>query len=537
MSRRLTQLQGSWTFIIGLITIAAACHSFVVLYDREVKVSLFPIAIIITIYLGYKAGRWIGLFAGFVSGLPATLLAWNLKPVDHWMFYLHSRPREVFDHDIGAILTAFSLESLLFTAVAGFLAGYLVDKFELFLKEHQLSLDYLFPVRDKKSILGRIFIRIELWMKPWRKSRDILEQIDNVNHETTTSETQPLKLQKAMRQALIKTIFLQVIILAVILNFVVRQEFGDYQLKLSLYLFPYYGSALLIITVAFFTSSRNGIVLSTFVFFVANIILFDPNILDLDIRSMGATVAIVTSGQYIGLMIFSWWAGKLGEVYRNKQKWQKVIDIWNSYTIIKSNARPPSDLFFVLIIIFSFALWVDLPIDYVKVTYHPYFTILAIASLYAFYRDNLLVSNRLFIFLLILCVIKLRFFLSMGESSGLNLTMGINDLAIAFLITIFVFIAGKLDLTKKSVCRLIIYGFMLSLLLVDVYLRNANFTFMFKVYINIKTASMMLSWILQLLFAELLILIMHSLAKQKLHIEPIAETSETADDKESSSHI
>lgn len=511
MSRRLAHMRGNWTFVTSLVLISMFCHSTWPIYDR-LTVSLFPISLIITIYLGYKAGPWVGLFSGFISGLPATIMAWNLDRVQTWQLYIHARTRSGLDGDIWEYLDAFSLEALIIITAIGFLSGYLVEKFEAFLNKNDLSFDYLFPSSGRKSILVFIVSKIGRWVKPWRNSKEYLEQVGGSINDEAQPVDSPRGMNRAMHKAMKNAIFMKAALLSVFLNVVFVFGFEGFRF----YLFPYYTSVFLVIVVAFFTSSKAGVLLAFVVYAVANFLWFEPDILNFYELNTRGKPSILSPSQFVGLSILAWWGGKFGEMYRDDEKRDKVSVVWKSYCCHDRLKEPPSDLIVVLLILLGLSLWLSFPGGYLS--YQPYFALLALGAVYASCRDAWAVSNRIIIFTLILSVVRYKYGFSLAEDYSLSIGLSYGNAVIAILLGVFVLLAGHLDLKQKSHCRIIVYGFLISLLLMDIYLKNANFTLMFKLAFYIKHHSVLLAWVLQLLFAELIVFLVNAIAQKQAHI-------------------
>lgn len=137
MGRTLTPSERDWGLWLLLLVAAAACHLAWQLTDR-VGFDLRPVAFLITLYAGYKFGRWPGAALGLLSTL--ALLAWA---------FLGDEPPSVEQTLLGPLdrypgsglaLNAFSIQDALIAGAAGLLGGWIFDRAERFLERPFSSL-------------------------------------------------------------------------------------------------------------------------------------------------------------------------------------------------------------------------------------------------------------------------------------------------------------------------------------------------------------------------------------------------------------
>ena len=125
MARRLNTLKGNISFVLLFLIVGVLSHISLLLTDTVV-LSLYPIPLMITVYLGYKLGRWTGLVAGISISSIATLFA-------NWIELLFDR---LSLSSYGLEFFGSSIEYIILAGALGWLSGFLFDCLDKVLATH-----------------------------------------------------------------------------------------------------------------------------------------------------------------------------------------------------------------------------------------------------------------------------------------------------------------------------------------------------------------------------------------------------------------
>ena len=150
MARRLNTLKGNISFFLLFLIVGVFSHINIVLTDT-VELSLYPIPLMITVYLGYKLGRWTGLVAGIsISSIATLFVLFKERMQIDWIELL-------FD---GASLSSYGLEFfgspiefIILAGALGWLSGFLFDCLDNVLAKEGLCIDKLIPQRRRSILL------------------------------------------------------------------------------------------------------------------------------------------------------------------------------------------------------------------------------------------------------------------------------------------------------------------------------------------------------------------------------------------------
>lgn len=159
MQRRYSGLKGNIAYFLIFLVLAVVCH-FVPPEVYRLRLSLYPIPLIIVIYLGYKMGKWVGLAAGLLAPLPWLAISANTGAPPEVLIFGGQLEFDA-DGSSGRIVGS-SIQHILFGASFGFASGALFELLEKRLAEANLSLDELLPVRNR-SVLMAIYQYLQRW--------------------------------------------------------------------------------------------------------------------------------------------------------------------------------------------------------------------------------------------------------------------------------------------------------------------------------------------------------------------------------------
>jgi len=519
MQRRYSGLKGNIAYFLVFLVLAVICH-FVPPEVHRLGLSLYPIPLIVVIYLGYKMGKWVGLAAGLLAPLSWLAISANTgTPPDVLIF---GGQLELADGSIGRIVGS-SIQHILFGAAFGFASGALFDLLEKRLAEANLSLDELLPVRNR-SVLMAIYQYLQRWFV-------LLSEGPLKGGEGSFTDV-------LLRQVGKLAIVFVIVILAVLnLNF--SDGWGLGPLSIGVSFPPSYLAGALILAYAFATGSRAG-VLATFALWIATIILIalplmgglpsgaiafiakiSPT-LSLTAEAADMATKAVTKGmegrrlalvitspaQAIGLAILAWWAGKAGEIYRDTDRLSKLTAVWPLSEVVTTPKPAPS--FAMALIVTFLTLWTSASLEPFRIIYDPILVVFLATAIWANRCDHTLVSNRIFWTLLFLSTIWLS-----GYYDSLNFGSYRFNAYRVFLLALTPLVVARLDLSRRGNCRLVAYGFLIAITIPDLYLRGYfPHTYILSAQYDgdQRFTIFVLSWPLTILFTEFAARLLHRIA-------------------------
>lgn len=505
MPRRLKSKDGILAPFI-LWVILAACSHFAnhTLANINIRLYLLPLGIMVPIYLGYKGGRWWGLAAGVLSTLPATLISHflissnnsNISPIA--LLYETSQPSYYL-----LFIRGFTLQFMLLAAFVGYLSGWLFDRLDQFLNRHQTSLEELFPDCLKGLYLGKIYYFLSRW--------------GTFGSAHPPDETSPSKAAapadgKGLVSSLFKMLFIVVLIL---LNYPIPLFFG------SLYFFfpPELLSAVLILLIAYLSGIGRALLVALLVWAGSIALLglppetFHP-ILDaffgdwgkIAKKSLesyknftenfgGPETSAISPTRMIGLFILIWWVGKIAETLRDAEKRQTLTRIWKGWQRPEFSTAFPSK--WLLLILPLLAWKFDLSINTVIIRYHPMALLFVVIVIHSYKHRPNIVSNRLLtLFFLLMLLPGLKF-------EHLSFSFEPSDVFVLGLLAILPLIAANMDLRSLPLCRLLAFGYLVTLTVHQIYLRGIAYRFVHVFSLGFEGYhSYLLSWLIDILLFE-----------------------------------
>ncbi len=506
-TRRFAEFHNHLLFIGLFLLLGIACHTqgaftFFEFFDYEpIPLRLYSVALMIAIYLGYKGGKWLGFWAGLISNIPATLSLVILG-------YTQNEPSEFYSiyewRWVG-----YGFRELIFISVLGFVSGYLFDKLDDILSKQGLSLDDLLPLpqHERKWYLELPLQVLRRWMQPWHTAPSPATDADETTADTgstTADVAEPVTEMPSMRriaalgaeQAVRRAekiaqrtkqvarpikriiIFVLAVIAVLILNLKIEGT--------PLQLFPESAFTVLILALAFVTSSRMGVLLAFSTWGLG--LILTPDMLDMleDIFSESFdemiefpfVLIIPKPVSVIGLSILAWWAGKLGAVYRDEEKRTRVAAVWHTYATVSARKPAPPDVIFVVLLLLGFALSLTI-VERFHLSYRPHLALCVAVCLLAHRYDPQAVSNWILISTGIFSLVSIRMTLPLLDFTG-GQVLSIPHLKAhytiygAIALAGFTRLAGSLDLRQKMHCRFLVYGFIITLVLSFIYTNNRD---------------------------------------------------------------
>jgi hypothetical protein len=468
MARSLSHLKGQT--IALLLVIACACH-FTLQVTEQYNVPLSGLSLILTVYLGYKGGRWLGFAAGVATTAPWTIRAiFVLRGADRWARLLWGDLRYPLLPGVPLRVEGVSLQFLIQAALLGWFAGWGFNWMESKLSEHQLSLGYLFPGIKQpppgKPLLQVFYGSLERWM---------LSIVGEGDSDTRELAGETPRRRKPLLLTAPKLLVLPLLIFLVVCNALIWVSFRFPDLQIAFP--PGYLGAVLVLAFSFIAGSTRGIWMGLAVWYISLVQSFAPSFLsslfssDLEGVHIRSQVSIESVPQAVGLAILAWWAGKAGEVFRDQEKRRRLGALWTSC----KNALParPRPSFLIFPVFAILTLGIGFSVGSFYLTYHPYVVLFLAGSLFGYYRDPVAVSNRvLVLFLLIATVVQYY-----SPFPGLTLLMTPDDFYALVLVSVTPLVVGRLELSRSSNCRAAALGFLIALAVRDLFLSNGHFEF------------------------------------------------------------
>ena len=463
MPRRLSNLRGNWSFFAVLVFLATICHISLRI-DKRYWFYFLPISLIIPVYLGYKGGKWIGFAAGVLSTLPWTTRAAFVIEENRSTQILWGHNSLSLAQDQPYAFSGYSFQFLLLVALAGLMGGLAFDILERKLAQQQVSLAYLIPDRPNSSLLKTMYGRFERWLLPASGHR--------ASQTVESGETMP-RAYKFRRYAFV---LLPLVLAFVLLN----AEFEFFLLPGLQFVFPpALLSPILVLVFALAMGSRAGILMSLIVWYFSLsgllALLFNTSSYSENLRP---GLSIESPAQAVGLAVLSWWLGKAGEIFRDPEKRERLSQLWRDFKTNVGKNPCPSLLIFPLLSLLGTSITISL--GNFALTYHPYVALFLAASLYGYYRDPIGVSNRILVFFAIVAWFPAYSCTWSNWSNGITLRMEPNDVYAIVLLALTPLVVARMDFSQLGHCKLAASGFLIALLVRDLYLGDAHFGFSFK---------------------------------------------------------
>lgn len=518
MSRRYSKLSDHWLFLSLIIVISLLCHLEWRVVPR-LSFNFFPLAVLLIIYLGYKGGRWLGLVAGLVSGVPVFLYSFIYGPYSFKDSLLWSaNPFEFMENYI--FVTGFSLEAVLLTAFLGYLTGVFFDRLEAQLASRDAGLETFIPIAALDSYVGRFGLLVEkLWADSWAKRREESksEQSKGIQpeSESTASSTSAHRIGLIAKKG---TMFGNAVVVASILA--LSTTFAGIPLFPSVFLeihfIPFMAAAVFLIYFAFQSGGRSPMVLVLFVF-VVSISLY---IASFEVeREFGRMVRVSPSlagpGALGGILIMTWWAARIGEMYRDPARWSVIKEIFTIRDTSKKEAMPNDTVVFILTLLvvgFSFSLR-----DVYYFSYKPSLALFVAICLLTQHFNGKSLSNRVLVITGICAFISLDYFDAYESAGGglfsWNIFLAEHDMLSVFAFAFFALLASTLNLDNPRTCRTACYGFFFVSILINVLSGRpwVPFTLYAKMGRNV---SLTVNLLLQIGFLEIAWRVMYASARR-----------------------
>ncbi len=451
MTRRWRSLRGRWFTYLLLVFLAFASR-FRWPLTELVDLDFHPVPYLLVIYLGYKAGPWLGALAGVLATLPWTAYAASegLTGADLLLGSATLQPLENLPY---VTVPQISLQYAALSGLLGFAAGWLCDLVERALGSQGLTLETLLPRRSRRSVLGWCLLRLQRWIRG------------------ADSEGPPQDEDGGGRRLLRKVLPGGVLLLVIVLNLTLSVPLVEPRAVLLIFPLPLL-SAVLVLVFGFLTGSRTG-VLCAVGLWVGSWLLFFAYGGDLfEATGFRPGVSVQSVAQVVGLAVLAWWAGTAGEIYRDEQRRERLRELMGRFIHGVSSGLSPSALLWVAVWLLSVG-WAYEG-GSLRLVYQPHLALFLVAALWASHRNRVAVSNWLFWLLLPFTLLWVRQPWSPFPETAAAFTIHPLrlDAVLLVLLAVVPLVVGRLDLTRRSVCRIASYGFLIAWTLHGLYLAN-----------------------------------------------------------------
>lgn len=516
MSRRYSKLSDHWLFLLLIIIISMLCHLEWWVTER-LSFNFFPLAVLLIIYLGYKGGRWLGLVAGLVSGVPVFLYSFIYGPYSFKHSLLWSaKPFEFMEEFV--LVTGFSLEAVLFSAFLGYLTGFFFDRLEAHLASSDTGLETFIPVAGFNSYVGRLGLFVErFWTGSRAKWQEDSkgEQSEGIQpeSESTSSSTPALRIGLIAKKG---TMFANAVVVASILALGITFAGPPLlpSVSFKLHFIPFMAAVVFLIYFAFQSGGRSPMVLVLLVF-VSSIFLY---IASFEVeRELGRMVRVSASlaapGALGGILIMTWWAARIGEMYRDPARWSVIKEIFSKRDKRPKEAMPNDTVVFMLTLLivgFSFSLR-----DVYYFSYKPSLALFVAISLLAQHFNGKSLSNRVLVITGICAFISLAYFDAYESAGGglysWKIFLAGHDMLSVFAFACFALFASSLNLNNPRICRTACYGFFCVSVLINVL--SGRLWVPFTLYASMgSNVSLTVNLLLQVGFLEIAWRVMYASA-------------------------
>lgn len=427
MGRTLTPEERDWGLWLLLLVAAAACHVAWQLTDR-IGFDLRPIACLITIYAGYKFGRWPGATLGLLSTL--GLLAWTFlgdEPPSAERVLLGPLNR-FFGQ--GFALDGFSIQDALMAGAAGFLGGWVFDRVENFLGRPLSSLltgaTRVGPLQRAYDGIGRV-----LWPDP-----DAAKPIG--------ATTWQMLLTPA------------VLALLTLLNFTLSAKSESDSLTLRI--FP----PLLAATVVGVIAWRGGFAraVAATLWLVASSWVAYATLAGADSEEFGDLQlwpSVQGPAHVVGLLVVAWWLAQASATTIDANLQGYWRGIWGRLIHAGCVTRRPSVALWIALL--PLAIGFEIAIGPLLVGYVPVLGLFLVLAWMAARYGGVAVSRQVFWMLLVLSVITVAG-KPFDATPYLSLqTFSVNAVDLVLLAAVPL-VAERLDLSRIDISRMLSFGFL-----------------------------------------------------------------------------
>jgi hypothetical protein len=433
-----------WGKILFFCLLATLCHCTLQVTERY-AFRLTAVALMLSMYLGFKAGKWVGLAAGVLTTAPWMIgagFALRERP-DLWPQLLGGSPWYSLEFFRALHIEGISFQFLVQAAVLGSLGGWGFARIQRKLSDHLLVLSDLVPARVAKPLIQTLYRFVERFVRP--KSQD------------------PEPKRETGRQWLLT---LPLVAMLVLSNIMLSSN-GQLAVR-----FPAkYLGAVALLGCSFAAGGTNGVWLTFLVWILSLVraILYPLSLPIGEDTQLSDGISIQTPAQAIGLAILAWWIGQFGDISRDKEKRRRLSGLWNAMTRPTAVKTHPSPLIVPALVLLSVGLQVVS--GRFEFSYHPYVPLFLLASSSGYYFDHVAVSNRLFLlFALTTTVVT-----SILISPGILLELLPSDFYDLVALSVIPLLVSRLDLTHISNCRIATAGFFFALVVRDVFLGDGFF--------------------------------------------------------------
>lgn len=487
MERRPNRLKGNIGLFILFLLIGVCCQTRFALTDT-IRMNLYPIPLMIAIYLGYKLGRTAGLIAGL-----ACSWFWTIVFVCSGNRF--SWAQLVFDGvalaDEGLSVIGYSLQHGIIIGLLGWTSAYLFDRLDEALKKKSSSINALFPLQ-RCSFLVRIF---KFFDRPYSPG--------SVEAKSDHGET------VFKREWLHKTAIVPTALILALLNVHLKVDFPLRTDFVSIYILPLHISSVGILIYAFYMGSGSGVRLTLAVwlitlFLMINFVLaFDGagNGLPREVRPI---FSILTPAQVVGMAILAWWAGKIGELAKNPDRFKVFSSLWEP---LRRNTLTEAEpgygmLFLLLILIMEFQFMSR----FMAMSCNPLIIMILTIAIWSLRHDGAAISNRIMVILVLLGSCSLSLHLS-GNISLDALHVDMFDVVVLGLIPLVI---AHLDFKARSHWRMAVFGILIALVIPDIYVRGGYIPLVPVIDIFVyKHKLVLITWALTLVAFEAATRILH----------------------------
>lgn len=384
------------------------------LTDR-LSLSLYPLAFLVILYIGYKFGGVAALVAGGSCWLLwlVTKIFWT-EQRGIYDYLIESRIYGVFDNR-ALSANGQGLEDFIILSGFGFLSAKGFDWLEARLLTADLTLESLFPpsqnyiIQTFATYIGRVFT-------PARNEDKQEEQVET----STTVEVSGLKpkfdFKIVFKSAGAFLVFALFVVSSIEISFRFRLGNGsDFYLRVL----PYYSSVMLFLLFAYFQGfyrTLGALLLIAVPFSIYVTVILGYGVFD-DLGGLSVDPAFSSVAILIFTIIASWWLVNLGRIWRTESVAEKLRGLFSGAGNPTAIDRSMTTGAFLLIVVLSVSIgfhhYLDQPAgsttgvlilnrSNLSVTYNPPLFIFALLVYFSRHYRPQSISNHVFCLLLIL---------------------------------------------------------------------------------------------------------------------------------------
>jgi hypothetical protein len=268
---------------------------------------------------------------------------------------------------------------------------------------------------------------------------------------------------------------------------------------------PLHVVTLAVLIWAFHKGSAFGVRLAVLVWVISLIVgIYFQFILTEITGAIRISFSIRTPAQAVGLAILAWWAGQIGLVYKDKQRLEKISQLYAPLRRHQPLSVDPG--YGVLFVAFLFFIQLHIAIKTaesghaaISFSFNALVLVIALVSIWSLRHNGQAISNRILPLMLLFATFHYQYVIG-----GIRLASSYIDLLDIMSLCLIPIITSYLEIKTRAHWRILIFGTLIALILPDIYVRGGYVPFFAILELSfVKTNLVLLTWALTLAGFEL----------------------------------